>query len=222
MILLPSVTLVCANNIDIRKSINILKYCNQFIYFPQIKLFTNSQINDIVPKNIEIIKTIKLNDTNDYSEFIIHQLNDHINTEYVLIVQNDGYIANHNAWSDEFLKYDYIGAPWFIGACHVDGFPAVTIENRVGNGGFSLRSKKLLTYIQELTTINANVHPEDVYICRQMRNILCNLGIKFAPFEIASKFSLEVNHVDSKYNGQFGWHGWRTKRENPFLDHING
>ncbi|SAL48353.1 hypothetical protein AWB74_02212 [Caballeronia arvi] len=34
-----------------------------------------------------------------------------IETEYALIVQDDGWILDIGNWSDEFLSYDYIGAP---------------------------------------------------------------------------------------------------------------
>src|ERR1700687_3454326 len=44
------------------------------------------------------------------------------------------------AWREEFLGCDYIGAQWFW---HDDAM-------RVGNGGFSLRSRKLLLALQDL------------------------------------------------------------------------
>ena len=45
------------------------------------------------------------------------------------LVSEDG-----NRWRDEFLEYDYIGAPWNV--------PAGS-RNNIGNGGFSLRRKFL-------------------------------------------------------------------------------
>lgn len=44
---------------------------------------------------------------------MIKELNKYIETDYVLIVQYDGFILNPKAWMDEFLEYDYIGAPWW-------------------------------------------------------------------------------------------------------------
>jgi hypothetical protein len=35
-------------------------------------------------------------------------------TEFAILVHEDGFIVNPECWSDEFLKYDYIGAPWPI------------------------------------------------------------------------------------------------------------
>ena len=53
----------------------------------------------------------------------------HINTDFCLVVQYDGKVSDPDLWNDDFLNYDYIGAAW------TDGY--------VGNGGFTLRSKKL-------------------------------------------------------------------------------
>lgn len=115
-----------------------------------------------------------------------------IETDFVLIAQMDGFIINPSAWSDDFLKYDYIGAPW------PDGI--------VGNGGFCLRSKKLLDALKDISKIfsDERYHPEDLYICKTKRNLLeTEYGIKFAPFEVANRFSVE----NRPYMGQFGFHG---------------
>ena len=63
-------------------------------------------------------------------------LKKYIDTDFCLIIQGDGFVIHPENWTDEFLKYDYIGAPW-RNLAHYSFI-------RVGNGGFSLRSKKLL------------------------------------------------------------------------------
>lgn len=85
---------------------------------------------------------------------MIKELNKYIETSYVLIIQYDGFILNPDAWTDEFLEYDYIGAPWWY-----------TDDCNVGNGGFSLRSKKLLEILANDDSI-LETHPEDHHICR--------------------------------------------------------
>jgi hypothetical protein len=37
----------------------------------------------------------------------------HVDTEFAILVHEDGFIVNPECWSDEFF-YDYIGAPWPI------------------------------------------------------------------------------------------------------------
>lgn len=126
-----------------------------------------------------------------YNKFIIKNLNSYINTDFVLIFQNDGFISNLGAWTDEFLNYDYIGAPWWYND-----------ENNVGNGGFSLRSKKLMDILAEDDHIE-ETHPEDHHTCRTYGKYLRDThGIKFAPQELASRFSVETGN----YFNQFGFH----------------
>ena len=73
----------------------------------------------------------------------------------------------------------------------------------MGNGGFSLRSKRLceLTATPEFVYIDQN---EDDLICHVNRHYLEFNGIKFAPAEIARYFSFERELTDIK---TFGFHG---------------
>jgi hypothetical protein len=137
-----------------------------------------------------------------YSKFIIQDLHTQFFTSHVLIFQADGYVLNASAWNPEWLQYDYIGATWG----YKDGM-------NVGNGGFSLRSKRLMKIVSELAEYP--YHPEDHVICRQLRHTLENAGMRFAPEEVANQFSIEAYGVEkwdgaNKYNGQFGFHGWNV------------
>jgi len=137
----------------------------------------------------------------DYSKFMLKELTKHFTTSHILTIHADGYVVNFKAWSDEFLQYDYIGATWL----YKDGM-------NVGNGGFSLRSKKLCD-ILATNDIDVNLmHPEDHCICRTYRPSLeKDFGIKFAPEEVANRFSIEAYgssaiHGANMYSGQFGFH----------------
>jgi hypothetical protein len=95
----------------------------------------------------------------EYSLFVVYALHQFIQTEYVIIVQEDGWVLNGEAWREEFTNYDFIGAPIHIarvtnkngesqvyqgfGWTQFLGSEEFKIEN-VFNGGFSLRSKKFL------------------------------------------------------------------------------
>ncbi len=128
-----------------------------------------------------------------YSRFVIKDLLEHLRSEHVLLVQWDGYIVNPDAWTDEFLGYDYIGARWGF---HRDG-------HDVGNGGFSLRSRRLLEALQD-PEINA-FEPEDDMICRRFRPMLeSRHGIRFAPGDLADRFSFETTRPTT---APFGFHG---------------
>jgi hypothetical protein len=111
---------------------------------------------------------------------MIKDLDQYIQTSHVLIVQWDGFITYPDLWQDRFLEFDYIGAPW------------PTEEGLlVGNGGFSLRSKKLLSALQDPVIVAK--HPEDQCICLENRTYLENThGITFAPGQLAEQFAFEL------------------------------
>jgi hypothetical protein len=120
----------------------------------------------------------------------------------VFLCQHDGFPLNPDKWLDEFLEYDYVGAPWGQGLIHRGHL----LQNRVGNGGFSLRSPNLF---KNCTNLILNGENEDFVICEIYRTYLENKGVKFAPIEVAVKFSYEVPLDDFKntiYNS-FGFHG---------------
>lgn len=138
-----------------------------------------------------------------YSKFMISDLYSHLpkgDYSHVLIIHPDGYIQNPSAWSDDWLQYDYIGAPWHF----------YTDNNINGNGGFCLRSVKFIELCSKLEL--SNYHPEDDVLCRQLRPWLeKEYGIKFAPYEVAAKFSIEAYGVrppGNMYSSQFGFHGY--------------
>ena len=143
---------------------------------------------------VETIKIPRLRSKREYSAFVMKELYKCIDTEFVLIVQADGYVLDGDAWDDDFFQYDYIGASWIYDS-----------ERTVGNGGFSLRSKKLLTLLGEDEFIDV-LHPEDQSICILYKFYLEEkYGIKFAPEEVADRFSFETKTPATK---TFGFHGW--------------
>lgn len=204
---LPNVTLVGIDCVDvdrIQKALNIS--CDE-IEFGKVKLLTSLPTSDIRKVEIPHISSVE-----EYSLFCLSDLVKYVDTDFVLIVQYDGFVLNPKSWTDEFLKYDYIGAPWFV---HEEfwfnkfNFPRELYNKTViGNGGFCLRSKFFLETSSKLiqTGIIKKYHPEDVVMCVWNRNLVEDEGIKFAPVEIAEMFSIEGR--DHIYSNQFGFHGF--------------
>jgi len=133
----------------------------------------------------------------DYQKLLIKDLNHMVQTEFSLICQYDGMAVDNNQWTDDFFNYDYIGAVW------PEKFNWIPQNSRVGNGGFSLRSKKLLEALQDSqVTYSDN---EDVLICQIFRKFLADgYNIKYAPMELADRFSNEWNNPAGAV---FGFHG---------------
>ncbi len=142
--------------------------------------------------DIRVVPIPKLNSSEDYSKFMIRNLLDHVQTSHCLVVQWDGFVLDAGSWVPHFLDYDYIGAPW----------PQFD-DHDVGNGGFSLRSRKLLEACKD--PVFQYSHPEDVAICRNNRAMLeSRHGILFAERSIAAQFSFERSAADGP---AFGFHG---------------
>ncbi len=205
MKILKNVTLIAIDCVDVERIQKALDISTQEIEFGEVKLLTSLPTEDGRKIEIPHIGSIE-----EFSRFCIEELYKYVDTEYVLLVQYDGFILNPDSWTDEFIKYDYIGAPWLVADWSVKNFdfPESTLGTLiVGNGGFSLRSKKFLEVSAKLSKEGKvpKLHPEDVAICVWYRNEFENENIKFAPPEIAEKFSIEgTNNI---YEKQFGFHG---------------
>lgn len=186
---LPEVTLIGADGMDMARLETAAQISQENIQFGAVVLIGKEDKE-------------KLNSREDYSEFMIKKAYDFVFTSHALVIQHDGYVLNWEAWEDDWLKYDYIGAPWW----YKDG-------KNVGNGGFSLRSQKLLKILATDPEIK-QYHPEDHHICRTYRPYLeKKYGISFAPDEVASRFSIEGWKGDRKYRDQFGFHGYAVEEK---------
>jgi Protein of unknown function (DUF5672) len=132
-----------------------------------------------------------------YSDFVLGGLPDHVRGTHVLIVQWDGFVSDVTRWTPEFLEYDYLGAPWKQGPN----------DWLVGNGGFSLRSMRLMRALQTPALQAQWHHPEDVCIGQTLRATLEQAhGIRFPPNALASRFAFE-NQVPTQGATTFGFHG---------------
>ena len=138
---LPNVTLLGADCVNIERLILAMDISEKEIEFGAVKLLTSLPTEDKRKVAIPYIGSIE-----EFSRFCIEDLNNYVDTDYVLLVQYDGFILNPKSWTYEFLKYDYIGAPRAVGMLELDDFPRELNNGKwvVGNGGFCLRSKKLL------------------------------------------------------------------------------
>lgn len=136
----------------------------------------------------------------DYNLFVIKHLYECFETSHCLLIQSDGFVWHPEQWEPEFLNYDYIGA--------------VTWNGFVGNGGFSLRSKRFCELTARLFLTEQFYRDafrcspnEDQLICSMMGKQLSDMGMKFAPPEIADMFSWELSDRRPKPLRSFGLHG---------------
>lgn len=162
------------------------------IDFGEVLLFTHAGAPP-PPPGVRVVEIAPLRDGADYSRFVLHELPAHVRGSHVLVTQWDGFVADPAAWRDEFLDHDYVGAVW----------PEQPVSRAVGNGGFSLRSRRMLDAGSDprITTW----HPEDVMLCRRWRELLeREHGVRFAPPALARQFAFEN---EAPRGPTFGFHG---------------
>ena len=215
---LDNVTLLTADGLNPELCRCLLNHCCEKISFEKVKLISFKEperdLGHIQFHQIPQFKHdvhVQTKGLNDYNEFIVDELYKYIDTEFVLTVQTDGFISHPSLWDDEFFKYDYIGSPW--SASHLKGSGRWVDQqvcdsppNFVGNGGFSLRSKKMLELAAACPRELEG--PEDVYCCLNNYEYFTSRGIKYAPVEVAKRFSQDNN--GKIYADTFGFHGNRT------------
>jgi hypothetical protein len=178
---LPNVSLIIVDCVDYDRAKLSFDHCSSYINFGESKILTHFDID-----SPEIVKIPKISSIETYSRFMIYDLPKYVNTEFVMIAQWDGFIRDINLWDPEFLNYDYIGAPWPSNVLY-DGVPK---NFNVGNGGFCIRSKKLIDFISTDPKLTTH-YLEDVMICQLNRAYLEANGFRFAPTLLAYKFSWE-------------------------------
>lgn len=217
-----SFSISCIDTLNYTPSINALKTSIETlknkINLETIYWYSDIPFPDTVDFNVTWVNINKIkNYVNDYNKVTLDIIPNTVKEEYNLIIHPDGFAVNSDAWDDEFFDYDYIGARW------CDGI--------VGNGGFSLRSRKLYDKILELNILdniidlNNNspdimlhgIHnynslgekclPEDNAICKLYRNELESHGIKFCTSELVEKFSIEGMMSSSWLGKSLGFHG---------------
>lgn len=219
MIQLPSVTLLGIDCVDVARLQLALDICEKEVMFGAVKLLTSLPTDDVRKVAITPLGTIEA-----YSQFCLTELHRYVDTPHVLVVQHDGFILNPAAWDDAWLQYDYIGAPIQIGDWTIDrhGVPqSLNGSLVVGNGGFSLRSKKLLSLTAELAARGDFIlsEPEDWAQCYTERAKLETYGIRFAPAEVAERFSFEGRSNEYyQYKDSFGFHGLQWTDISVWLD----
>jgi len=197
---LPEVTLVCVDCEFVHRSVDVLDHCETMVDFAKTKLFTSLETSR---EHIEIRRIghgDRVEGLIDYSRFMLNELVPHLDTSHFLVVQHDGWVLNPETWDPAWLQYDYIG-------------PLFLQEDRVGSGGFSMRSKKLHEWLHVNARFDGQYFNgtdyvwEDGVIACGLRKKIEAAGFKFPPMEEAARFAYGGNKTH--YCPEpFGFHGF--------------
>ena len=169
-----------------------------FPLIEKIYVLTDRKEEHLDPKVVfvQVASTICKN----YNSLMLGDINEYIDDKFshFLVFQWDGFPCRYELWEDEFLNYDYIGAPWPVAGS--------TTDHIVGNGGFSLRSRRLYSILNSIDIKKDYVDgtAEDAYLCINKRDVLEASGVRFPPIDLAARFSRESQFL---VNPCFGFHG---------------
>lgn len=185
---LSNVTLIGVDTTrNARRTEDVLDYHQRFFDFGAVKFIT-----DVGGKN----------DYNAVMDFERGQLGEHCPTEFQWYVSHDGFMLDPSLWHPEFLAFDMIGAPW----------PKVLSPRwAVGNTGFCIRSQRFLRLSGFFNGVQGRPGlAGDIFQCQLMRHAMMDHGMRYAPPEVAYRFSIENVMPDIPHCPHFGAHGSRA------------
>jgi len=140
------------------------------------------------------LKKILIPPINSYKQYLIDYnflfasadfYDNFLDYDRILVCHQDSGLLREGI--EEFLEWDYIGAPW-------------KFQQHGGNGGLSLRNPRVMKSICKIFTYTRSQGNEDVFFSNIMKQH--NIG-KLAPREECSKFSCETIFQ----LGTLGYHG---------------
>ena len=190
MLELKNITLIAMTSVRVTETIKALEYSCRGIKFGAVKIVSDVR-PDHLPEGITYEYTDRMSNIDDWNFSIIYKLGEHVDTEFAILIHEDGFVVNPESWDDKFLEYDYIGAPWFLPS---DSFSFRDINGeiiRVGNS-VGLRSKRLIDLPVKLNLEWKSFHGyynEDGYICVNYRHKYIENGMTFADLDVAKSFA---------------------------------
>jgi hypothetical protein len=211
MINLPDVTMlaICCDN-RVEGTIKALEYSCREIDFGAIK-FISDKKPDKLPDYITWEECTPIKSTYDFDVYSVEHMWKHLKTSHALYCQDHGFVINPQCWTDEFLEFSFLGSPWPIRPEFISVSTGEMV--RVGNGGFSLRSKELLELPHKLglhVVYDRGYSSDDGLVNSYFRKIFRDNGIKYAPVELAAKFAFENLVAENVGVESLGFHRYRN------------
>lgn len=211
---LPNVTLLAMTSVKIGDTVRALKHSMKKIDFGEVVLVSHRKPLGL-PKRIHFKRTDRIASIDDFNYKMVYDLGQYVDTDYVMIIHYDGFIVHPEQWKDEFLDFDYIGAPWPENSSS-DFQDSEGNLCRVGNS-VSLRSKKLLDYPRKVAIpwepMDSGWFNEDTFLCCKHKNEMERQGMRWAPLEVAVWFSHETDLPENEGITSFAFHKFWNQNE---------
>jgi len=218
---LESVTLLCVDCVNPAAAAKAMAYSLRGLDFGAAILLTDGQAPAV--SGVARVRIPKLESVDAYNRFMLDEAHKYVPTAHCLSVQADGFLLHADRWIDEFLDYDYVGAPWPPN--HTWAAP-----HFVGNSGFCLRSKRLMEAtagVLDTPTCQGFLDKwqrpiDDIATCTVARPWLENLGMRFAPVDVAWRFARELPLPERAWGltDCLGFHGRLTPQTTAQCDRL--
>lgn len=205
MLDLNNVDLIAISSDKVDETIYAIQKTIKNINFNEVKFLTHVNKQDYEDKydlrGINFIKIDEIKSHKQYNDFCL-SLRNYSDSDFIMLIQNDGFVTEYRNWTEDFLKFDYIGAPWTV-----EQQKKWRIPNRVGNGGFCIRSKRFLDFSAKYESCGGM--NEDGFLVNVKIKDALNYGIKFPSVYLAKFFSVETLNPWETFAPQnsFGFHG---------------
>jgi hypothetical protein len=206
--------LIAVTSVNITQTIKALNYSTKSIDFGEVTLVTHEKPR-LLPKHIEYQHIDKISNIDMFNYAMVYDLYKYVHNEFAILVHADGFVVNPKSWKDEFMDYDYIGAPWPI----PDENDKITYRDefgdlyRVGNS-VSIRSRQLMELPKKIGMKWEPFHGwynEDGFICVNRRKEFEKYGCKYAEPDLAAHFSQERMTPECEGVTPFCFHKWDGK-----------
>lgn len=180
---LPDVTLVCVETREHELAAMAVDDCMEVSEFGDVLVLTDKvKVFDALldRPGVRFVEVEDWPDKVGWSRSWWYDVPPLLRTRQTLNIQWDSWIWQPEMWRDEFLQYDYIGAPWWYD------------DRNVGNGGFSLVSTALKRYVaKHRDKFPCDTSVDDDLLCRKYRYRLEQAGFFWAPEKVARDFAYE-------------------------------
>lgn len=198
----PTITLVATTFSRIGEHLKRLRQSAACFPFPVRQLLISGSKPEALPNGVDWAHDPVFDSLNywGFNRFVYEKLADFITTDFAVTIHTDGFAQHPEHWTDEFLKYDYVGAPFPVGLTGGVG--------RVGSGGFCLRSRKLLQTCQRIPLVGDVT--EDWHIGHNHFRDFKRAGCRFASVPLALRWSIDLALED--------YPGWSAKQSFGFHD----
>lgn len=187
MLSLPSLTLVMIETLEHELARLAVNECVRKAKFGDVLIFTDKpELFEPLDCEARFVREPCWPDKMGWSRASWYDVPPHVRTSQTLYIQWDSWIWEPGCWTDDFLAYDIIGAPW---PWHPD--------RRVGNLGFAIRSTRLIRYVlKHRDRYPCNTNVDDDLLCRKYRSSLEEEGFIWAPEHVAERFAFECAPPD--------------------------